>query len=499
MTHQPSAAEATKRQSSYRQVSWGRTAAMHLSQPTPITSKTSVESFIASLTPIFLIILVRLAPFGLSNFSYILVALYSLFGRRQAMVSFALLCLITTMTPAAGPAPSYAAILRHLSALTCSFSALLLHPPILKDAMQRQYFWVTTGLSVLLIAHSITLSFMPVLSLLKTLLFSITYISMLSAWGSLSATQRRLTFYQITTIFGLAAITGLALAVAGRANMGPLYRGAFYHPQTAGVLMAIVATWAWISYAQRPRQSPVLLVTAITSTANVILSQARVGGLSLLAGLFGGLLVQPAVNALTRSPRNPFNSLRLKRYRLAAILLTSISVALLAGVPLGGKINRWLTKYGNTNQNVTVNSIVKSRQGLINRMLINIERFPTTGIGFGVPSSYQNKSIIATDPIFGLPVAAKIEKGVLPIAVIEELGIPLGMVILSWLLIAVVIASRSSPVACGLVFATLGSNLAEYSLFATGGPGLFVMLMHAFSVSDSAPKQPEKSSVLIRR
>ncbi len=63
-----------------------------------------------------------------------------------------------------------------------------------------------------------------------------------------------------------------------------------------------------------------------------------------------------------------------------------------------------------------------SRGSLIDEMWQNITEHPLAGIGFGIGSD-PSEMEIERDPVFRLPIGAPIEKGVLPIAVVEELGI----------------------------------------------------------------------------
>src|SRR5690606_29287512 len=62
-----------------------------------------------------------------------------------------------------------------------------------------------------------------------------------------------------------------------------------------------------------------------------------------------------------------------------------------------------------------------SRGDLIRSMWVNVVEDPLWGIGFGLPSDPRQLQV-ALDPVSGLPIGAAVEKGVMPLAIWEELG-----------------------------------------------------------------------------
>lgn len=85
-----------------------------------------------------------------------------------------------------------------------------------------------------------------------------------------------------------------------------------------------------------------------------------------------------------------------------------------------------------------------SRGFLIARMFSNIEEHPFVGIGFGVSSTPEEMNI-TYDPIFGAPLSAPVEKGVLPVAIIEEFGFFLGGSIFALLGLILYFAFKLGP------------------------------------------------------
>src|SRR5690606_8938271 len=102
----------------------------------------------------------------------------------------------------------------------------------------------------------------------------------------------------------------------------------------------------------------------------------------------------------------------------------------------------------------------KSRGGLIDRMFENINENPLTGIGFGIASIPEEMNI-ERDPVFGLPIGAAIEKGVMPIALIEELGAPAAIIVAIWIFILIRRAAFNSVTALSVSVTVLLINMGE--------------------------------------
>jgi hypothetical protein len=119
-------------------------------------------------------------------------------------------------------------------------------------------------------------------------------------------------------------------------------------------------------------------------------------------------------------------------------------------------------------------------------MLDSVKQKPLTGIGFGVPSEGGLSTPIVYDPIFNLPIMATVEKGVMPVAVLEELGIPLGIIVYLWLAWLFVLAARGGAVAFATFSASLAVNAAEAMFFSPGGAGLFFLVIASMAVTASS-------------
>jgi hypothetical protein len=118
-------------------------------------------------------------------------------------------------------------------------------------------------------------------------------------------------------------------------------------------------------------------------------------------------------------------------------------------------------------------------------MLDNINQNPIEGIGFGV-ASVPGQMNIQTDPYFNLPIGASVEKGVLPVAITEELGIPGLLLVGAWAYILVKRSSSNGLSALSVSIVALILNLGEAVLFSPGGMGMLTLIFLSYSASGSS-------------
>ena len=143
-------------------------------------------------------------------------------------------------------------------------------------------------------------------------------------------------------------------------------------------------------------------------------------------------------------------------------------------------------KYGEREDVSLLEQGMSTRQGLIDIMSENISRYPLSGIGFGVGSTPEKRQNIVRDPYLGLPLMATVEKGVLPIVILEEFGIPLGVLVYLWLGLLMLCASRGGIVPFAVVMTSMLANLAESSFFSPGGVGLLAIILTGWAVTEPA-------------
>ena len=205
----------------------------------------------------------------------------------------------------------------------------------------------------------------------------------------------------------------------------------------------------------------------------VVLSGARTGGFALAIGVSVMLIVRSR------------GRLRALVQYVAKARVVLLVVAVGGVVTLTGGVLQYIEKRpdGAVDRSTGAELYVRSRGVLILPMLRNILEDPVVGIGFGVPSSGED--VARTDKLLGIPTSAAVEKGVMPLAVLEEVGIlGLGLVGM-WLWMGFRRSIRNGPSAVAVVVTVLAVNLGEAILFSPGGTGLLFMVVMGWAISSS--------------
>jgi hypothetical protein len=431
-----------------------------------------------SLKPFWVPILVlalRFAPGGISNLAYLFLICYAFAGRRQAILSLYLLCLCNVTTHAFSGPPGLAAIYRHLITFAAAASVMVVHVGAQPRSCATGAIAATAGLCTLLLGHSLALSENSLVSLLKAFSFTLVILTLLIGWSKLNQRDRALLERQTWgTLIGLAVL-GFPLAFTGYGYVKTVtgFQGLFSHPQTAGPIMGVLAVYLLMTWMTTRRFSWLTMVVTLLALACVYFSRARIGALVVVAGLTVGMLTGIAIR-FRDAPR-----VLTRRMAMAATMIVLALIA--AGPQIITAAQDFVAKDEKKDSEQPGTSLseaaMQSRGFLIEAMMRNIEKKPLTGIGFGVATEGGSSGSVQRDPIFGLPIMAAVEKGVMPIAIVEELGIPFASLFAIWFLMLFVMAARGGAVNLALFTASLTTNVAEACFFSPGGMGLFFLVV----------------------
>ena len=322
------------------------------------------------------------------------------------------------------------------------------------------------------LVNSMLASQLPSLSVLKALLFGLMAFATIGIWARSGLLREWVEAWFFNALAVIALLSApLALIGMGYERNDYGFQGILNQPQGFGIMMALLTAWQLGKMLTR-RLYSVLQVLLLTFFAALLyMSASRTGMLAfmlgtLAAGAMGLFSSRPELRAvLTGIP--PF--LRLA----AAATLTILSIVFFQGLVQG--VQQVVFK-GDAESSLAEN-FAGSRGELIDASFENFKERPIFGKGFGIPS-YFDEFAIRYDPIFGLPVSAPVEKGVLPVAVLEELGVVGGLFFL-WLIYALLhrVARNSEYRMIGLLVCALAINLGEAVLFSAGGFGLLVWLV----------------------
>ena len=173
-----------------------------------------------------------------------------------------------------------------------------------------------------------------------------------------------------------------------------------------------------------------------------------------------------------------------KKFKIMLIVVSVIFIVFTNQVLT--QLNHFYLKGGASKSTDLISALKESREGFAYKMYDNIVKNPITGIGFGIASS-PNEMSIKRDPYFHLPISAPIEKGIMPMSVIEELGIPGGVLVFSWFAMLFRRAFRAGFVPFIVLSTVFMINFGENIFFSTGGMGMLTILLTTWSVSSRAP------------
>jgi hypothetical protein len=427
----------------------------------------------------------RLASETTANASFFVLASYALIGRSQAIQALTLSWLYSMLSEGVAPPATQAAIGRYAVIAAAALSVILRTSKRNRSRQQAHTVFITLGFGAFIIGHSWLFSPVVDVSVLKAIAWTVALTTLLSAWGGLATEERNVLQMQIFLLLTAILVVSLPLVVLpmGYLINGTGFQGVLNQPQAFGASMALLGAFVLIQlFAQvQPRWRDLALASACLPL--VVLSEARTAGIALV------LAVGVALIATSRVSGRPLLSLLpgLRSRRMHALMLFAAVGIILAAPALTKVMDRYLSKSGRAEVTSLAEAYQGSRGGLIEVMWDNIEETPWTGIGFGI-ASFPSDMIVVRDPVLNLPTSASIEKGVLPVAVLEELGLPGFIFFLVWIGHVTRRAARNGALELALIVNLLLLNLGESMLFSPSGFGMINLIILAWAVT--CPKRP---------
>ena len=420
----------------------------------------------------------RVASGPTANLSYLFVAGYALSGRAQALQALALSWFFSMLSTAVAPQASVASVGRYGVLIAAAISVVAHKPNSSRFRHNKPLVQATFLLGFFFIVHSLLFSKMVDVSVLKSISWTLAMTTLIAGWSGVSDDLRELITNQL--FVGLVAITVFSLPLlvmpAGYLVNGTGFQGVFGHPEAFGVTMALLGAWCAVRMVASPNPSWLLVLLATVCLGLVVRSEARTAGLALVLGVAVAITVAPALSG--RPALRLLPGLRSPRVHITiGILLVGLMVAW----PLvADRAETFIAKRGGTTD--LKDAYDASRGGLIELMWANIEENPWQGIGFGI-GSQPELMVVQRDPILGLPISAVVEKGVMPFAVFEEIGLPGLVFVATWLWVMLRRSVRTGPEPLAVILVILLINLGEYSFFSFGGMGLIEMILLAWGAT----------------
>lgn len=285
----------------------------------------------------------------------------------------------------------------------------------------------------------------------------------------------------VCALCGLSLILGVAQNFKEFASQIGLYNLAFYHSQTMGPGAAFLITYCACVYLFSGHRNRWICLPIVGCLAYFLsLTGSRTGFGTAVIGVGTAFAAAFAwKQSRWRRPR-----LNLSRSSLVAMaLLGAIGIGC-CDVALGGRLSRrfasFITKSRGEKTSISLEETIASRQGIAEQTWQNFLQSPITGIGFQVA---KTDDFVRNATLFSAPM----EKGFLPTAILEEVGVLGAFVFVGFVvsMFRLLIRERNIP-GLAMFVAHLASNLGEASYFAVAGQGgyAWMMVMAAIVLGD---------------
>jgi hypothetical protein len=431
---------------------------------------------------VFALVALRLASPPTASATLFLLAAYALTGRAQAIQALALSWLFSMLNPAIAPEGALGGLGRYAVLAGAAISVILRarHGVAGGRMPVSRLLLLTVLLGAGIVVHSLLFSAIPDVSVLKALAWTTATATLLSAWGGLDGMSRRRVAGQIFGGLVLVMMVSLPLLPTGLGYSvnGTGFQGVLAHPQAFGPTMGLLGAWAGSQVLCHRRPSWRLIGLFGVCLVLVVLSEARTAGLALLlaiaiSGLSGSTLARKRYLEFMPGLRSP---------RLHAVVGVALFASIAGGSVLSHRVDQYLVKHGASSS--LLEAYDESRGQLIDQMWENVVAHPMRGIGFGIASDPTTMTV-DRDPVLGLPTAAVIEKGVLPLAVLEELGVLGFLVVACWVFAIVRRSARGGGVvAVSVSLAAFLMNMGESMLFSVGGMGLLLLILITWAATE---------------
>ena len=428
----------------------------------------------------------RLFSSATANAAYFLLATFALTGRAQAIQALALSWLFSMLSPAIAPDVPLAALGRYSVMAFAALSVLLRAGPGASSSgvPVKRLVLLTIILGAGMVAHALLFSVVRDVSVLKAISWTVAVATLLSAWSGLGMEARQRLERQLFGGLIVLLLASLPLVASGSGYLvnGTGFQGVLSHPQAFGPTMALLAAWLGSRIVAETRPPWRLVGLFVAALVLIVLSEARTAGLGLMMGLLAAIAVGRLL--ARRRLRDYLPGLRSRRVQLTVGL--GLMAVIAVGPVLGSKVATFVAKRGNSSS--LVEAYDRSRGAKVDEMWANIREHPLRGIGFGVASDPFSMEV-SRDPVLGLPTGASIEKGVVYLAVWEELGLLGLLAVLGWLWLLVRRAALAGLTPLVVCLTALAMNFGEATLFSPSGMGMLSLVLLTWAATARRPME----------
>jgi hypothetical protein len=263
----------------------------------------------------------------------------------------------------------------------------------------------------------------------------------------------------------------------GYLQNGRGFQGLLNHSQAYGVFLALALVYLGNEVLIQRGRSRFLTAGFVIALVTLPATEARTGVVAIVSGFLLTCILGALINR--QMLRKVFRGLVSTKSILAVHGLIVVLLFSIGGIRR--MIEDFLFKH--SEQSSLSDVFQESRGFMAERSFENIFAHPVMGIGFGISSDPASLEI-HRDPVLSLPIGAPVEKGLLPLAVLEETG-AIGFVFFL-LLIAALLVPVASHGRFGLLWIActcLAVNIGESIFLSFGAMGLYQWLILGFAVT----------------
>ena len=411
--------------------------------------------------------------------AFVLLCLWTLCGPRQAIQALSLNYIILFLNPGIFHPPGAMGILRWLILLLAGLRVL----PAASASAWRYIFPLVLFLGLVIALAGIT-SQQFMVSFLKVCIFSYTVATVLAAYNSIGEPDRENLKVWFLSLTAAVVVLSLPTLVLGAAYKGKGFQGIFTHCQLFGTFLAPPASYVFARLLLR--KGPHVRwqwVLGGLCLVMIVLSRARTGMLALLLGLVVTMVFGIFTSRREIMQLVPGSTL-LKVGASIAFIIILVATSSVFSKRVEGF---WLK--GDEGKSVE-QAFYSSRGAGMAWQWKHFLQQPLTGHGFGVGVGHIDPRNTVT--FLGIPIASPVEKGFLPVAVLEEIGlVGLAAFIPFFVLLILGAWGQRDIGLIAMCLSCLLINIGEAVFFSPGYLGGYLWLLIGLSTARGVEAQHE--------
>ena len=248
------------------------------------------------------------------------------------------------------------------------------------------------------------------------------------------------------------------------------FQGILNHSMSFGLTAGSLTILLLVKLFRHNRFKLFFFINILICIALILASGSRTSGLALISGVLILSILFPLLNIFKFKflPRILINRF------FFLIISTLIVLMLIFNNIVMSVFSNYIMKTDKINFNNLLLSYESSRSVLYEPMIDNIIKNPNKGIGFGVASDPSSMRI---KYFKNIPVSAPIEKGVLPLLILEEVGIYGFVFFVIWILMLLIRANTNGSGSLFVLITLFMFNLGEAGLFSPNGFGMLYLIL----------------------